>query len=59
MGGDLGETGGRPQKFEVGNGPYIRPLIFWETVILDAWQSTNWVKKGVMQDFFVKLEAIR
>jgi len=35
-GGDLGETGDGPPKFEVENGPCIRPPIFWEVVLTDV-----------------------
>ena|SRR6218665_818978 len=41
MGGDIGGLGGRSPKFEVGDGPCIRPPIFPEVVLLEAWQSTN------------------
>ena len=47
-------TGGRsPSKFEVGDGPCIRPPIFREVglVLSDACESKKWVKKGVMKEF--------
>ena len=34
-----------PNKFEVGDGPCIHPPIFWEVLLLDAGQSTNWLRK--------------
>ena len=32
MGGDLGEWGKVPPKFEVGHGPCLRPPIFWNII---------------------------
>ena len=45
MDGDLEGTGDGPPKIWGGDGPCIRPPIFREVVLLDAWQSTNWLKK--------------
>jgi len=42
MGGDLEVTGADdPPKFEMGDGPCIRPSKFGEEVLFDAWQSMN------------------
>jgi len=43
MGGDLGETGGRPPKFEVGTAHASVPPIFGEVVLglMDAYESMN------------------
>src|SRR6218665_2489356 len=46
-GGDLGETGDCPPKFEVGDGPCIGPPIFREVVLSDVRENMNRVKKGV------------
>ena len=56
MGGDLWGTGDAlPLKKWGGETAYasVSP-IFREVglVLLDAWQSTNWLKKGVMKECF-------
>jgi len=44
-GGNLGGLGRRPPKFEVGDGPCIRPPIFREVVLSDVRESMERVKK--------------
>ena len=57
MGGDLGGTGGRsPSKFEVGDGPCIRPPNILRSIVLSgARESTNRVKKGVIKKLFSEI----
>ena len=46
--------GTAPQKYlRWGDGPCICPPIFWEALLSDVRQSTNWRKKGVKEEFFV------
>ena len=55
MGRDLGGLGGRfPKLLRWGDGPCIRPPIFWEVLLLEVRQSTNWLKKGLKKEFFVQ-----
>jgi len=53
MGGDLEGTGGTvPPKFEVRGRPmHPFPPIFWEVVLSDACESTNWLKKESSRNF--------
>jgi len=41
-----------------GDGPCIRPPIFWEVVLSDARESTNRVKEGVVKEFFSEIVVV-
>ena len=49
------ELGDGPTKFEVGERPmHPSPTIFGEAVLLEACLSTNRLKNGVKENFFMK-----
>ena len=50
MGGDLGET--VPPKFEVGDGPCIRPPYIWRKSVISCEGKYEVTKKGEMKAFF-------
>jgi len=58
MGGDLGGLrDGRPQNLRWGTAHAPVPPIFWEVVLSDACESTNWVKRcheGIPNDLVTK-----
>jgi len=53
MDNPLGGTWGRSPKNLTWRGrPCIRPPIFWEVVLSDACEITNWVKKVSSRNLF-------
>jgi len=53
MGGDLGGLGDGPPNLRWGTAQASAPPIFWEVLLWDVRQSTNWLRKGVMEEYFV------
>jgi len=57
MGGDLGGVRGTvPTKFEVGDGPCIRPPNISKSSVIGCVSKYEVTEKGVMKEHFVNIE---